>query len=272
MNNTFRLLLLLGLGLSVAQGEERTPIAVADFGADGDSQLSQTVPDLLAERLINTGRFDVYERAKLRNLFQEQEFQVSGLANPDTAVTWGKLAGVPYILTGNIETGSDSRAFSGFGVSTRSTVHHLHANMRIVDVASGRVLFTRNESAEETVQNQRGSRDGSAVHLRLARRIADRFIEELNRSDLFVESVAEKPEKVTIRIDSEPSAADVEIAGVYYGNAGKDFEVPVGIQQIDVSLPGYHAWSKKVDVQEGLSFKANLTRKSDLRIEIDDNE
>lgn len=269
MNVFIRLVVLCGLGVSGVQAENRTAIAVADFAAERSTQLMQGLPDLLAERLINSGRFDVYERDKLMAIIQEQQLQWSGFTDPQSAASLGKLAGVPYILTGIVRSGSEDRSFSGYGVRAGSTMHHLLANMRIIEVESGRVLFTRNESAEEMAHNQEGTRGSTVIENRLAVQVADQFIRALEATDLFLDPTTVQQERVTIRIESEPENADVEIGGIFYGNAGADFQVPAGIQQIEVSLPGYHIWSRKVNVRDGMSFKATLNRKSDIRIELD---
>jgi 4-methylaminobutanoate oxidase (formaldehyde-forming) len=75
-------------------------------------------------------------------------------------------------------------------------------------------------------------------------------------------------EPVLITINSNPEGADVEIDGVYLGNAGGEFEVNPGVHEIQVSLPGFETWSKKVKVRDGLSFTATLSEAVDQKIEI----
>ena len=76
---------------------------------------------------------------------------------------------------------------------------------------------------------------------------------------------------VKVNISSSPNEADIEVNGVFYGNAGEQIEIPQGIQNIKISLPGYKVWEKKVFVREGLTIKATLMEKKDIKIEIDDN-
>ena len=97
--------ILLLLGLAVARGEELPSVAVADFTSDQHTTLTHGLPDMIADALVNSKRFDVYEREKLNTIMREQNFQASGFADPQTAVSLGKVAGVHYIVTGQILAG-----------------------------------------------------------------------------------------------------------------------------------------------------------------------
>src|SRR5271170_630922 len=146
-------LLFFWIGLLAVRAADLPSIAVADFTSDQwHTTLTHGLPDILSDGLVNSKRFDVYEREKLNTIMREQSFQASGFADPQTAVALGKLAGLRYILTGQIlDYGQETKTFSGYGVTTRTTFYRLRAGIKILDVKTGKVLFSRNDSAEEKV-------------------------------------------------------------------------------------------------------------------------
>lgn len=267
-------LLFLSLFLSAfcgAQDDSLPTIAVADFTSEVSTELRHGLPEEITERLVNSGRFQVYERDKLHAIMNEQEFQQSGFSDPQSAVSIGRIMGVRYILTGNIlDFGKEVRNFTGYGVRSKTTIYRLSANMRVIDIESGKVLFSKNGTSEEmsTQSNGLGTSD-ETVDTRLAKKLATDLMRTLMAHHAFQGVQQEKNKEVEIEISSSPEFADVEIDGVFMGNAGSKFKVTEGLHTIKVSLPGYEEWDKKVLVKEGLSFKATLPRKVDTRIEVD---
>ena len=76
----------------------------------------------------------------------------------------------------------------------------------------------------------------------------------------------------SLTITSEPEKASVEIDGVFYGNTGDEIAIAPGLHQIQVSLPGYEVWNKKVMVREGTSFHVPLVRTADVRVEVQEEK
>jgi hypothetical protein len=84
--------------------------------------------------------------------------------------------------------------------------------------------------------------------------------------DRFVQTVvahAPKPptpiKKVKILVDSDPTGADVEIGGLFYGNTPCELFLEEGrIVEISVSLSGFTPWIKKVEVNPSLKIMAKL--------------
>ncbi|MEX0332531.1 MAG: CsgG/HfaB family protein [Puniceicoccaceae bacterium] len=251
----------------------RPTIGVSDFGTQYGRTLHRVVPNIITENLINSGQFDFYEREKLGTLLQEQGFQSSGMVDPATAVTLGRLSGIDYILTGEIvDFGREVRNFSGYGVRTTTVDYRLEVAVRVIETETGRVVFSKTEMAEER-QNQGSTRVlDTTMDARLGRIVGDQLSQALLNSPVFA-APEEKPapESAVIHITSEPANASVEIDGVFYGNAGGSFELPAGLHQIRISLPGYAVWDKKVMVRDGASFHVPLVRTSDIRVEVEEN-
>ncbi|MFO7725429.1 MAG: CsgG/HfaB family protein [Oceanipulchritudo sp.] len=253
--------------------EGRPTVAISDFGARDDPALESVIPNILTENLLNAGRFDVFERERLGAILEEQDLQSSGMVNPDTAVSLGKLSGIDYIITGEIiEFGREVRSFSGYGARSATVFYRLEAVIRVLETESGRIVFTKTERAEER-QNQGAGivLSDTTIDSRLGRVVAEELAGALLASDVLEEPETGAGELATLRITSEPEQASVEIGGVFYGNAGDSFELPAGLHQIRVSLPGYEVWDKRVMVRDGASFHVPLVRKADVRVEVEED-
>ena len=271
------LLLPLLFSLSSGFGADLPSIAVADFTSDasityinGLRDITHGLPDLLSDGLVNSGRFDVYERDKLKTIMREQSLQSSGFTDPQTAVALGKVAGVHYILTGQIvDYGRETRDFTGYGVHTRSSNYRLTAAVKVIDVQTGRILFSHRADAQETVNEGEGMNvSDTTMGTKLGEEVSDKLITALENNDSFKAPDASANALVSVKITSQPAHADVEVDGVFYGNAGGDVKLPSGLHLVKISLPGYEDWSKKVLVQDGLSINAALVKTADARIEI----
>jgi hypothetical protein len=131
------------------------------------------------------------------------------------------------------------------------------------------VLFSRRDDAEETVNEGGGlGVTDTTMDTKLAEELADKLVKALVEDDSFKAPGEPANVLIPVKITSVPDHADVEVDGVFYGNAGGEVKLPSGLHLVTVSLPGYEQWSKKILVQEGLSFNATLAKKVDARIEI----
>lgn len=63
---------------------------------------------------------------------------------------------------------------------------------------------------------------------------------------------------VDVDIQSDPANADVEVDGVFYGNAGGPLSLPQGLHNVRISLAGYSVWEKKVVISSGSRIIATL--------------
>lgn len=248
-------------------------IAVSDFDNRFDTTLNTIIPNVLTETLINSGQFDFFERERLDAILREQGLQSSGMADPATAVALGKLSGIDYILTGEIvDFGREVRSFSGYGVRTDTVFYRLEAAVRILETETGRIVFSRTERAEEKQNQGAGVRvSDTTIDTRLGRIVAGQLTDAILAAPVFRVEEKEETALATVSVSSDPANASVEIDGVFYGNAGSEFEVPAGLHQIRVSLPGYEIWDKKVMVRDGAAFHVPLVRTADIRVEVQED-
>ena len=85
--------------------------------------------DTMTVKFTNSGKYDMVERARIDQIIQEQNFQLSGMVSDETAVSIGKFLGAQVIIIGDI---------SGTG-NTRRLV------FRALDVETGKIAGISSE-------------------------------------------------------------------------------------------------------------------------------
>ncbi len=85
----------------------KTRLAVIDFEQKASQefqgkQVGEIVAEWLITSLVNTGRFEVVERAQLQKILKEQQMGMTGMVNQETAAKVGELLGVKVIITGSV--------------------------------------------------------------------------------------------------------------------------------------------------------------------------
>ncbi len=126
-------------------------VAVLDFDASaltsnayGSFEPGIAVPDLLADRLADGGRFDVLDRAYLDETLERHHARARDIVDPDAAIATGRLLGARYLVSGTIaeldRDGSDGDS------SDRLT---LAVAIRVVDTATGRVVQSFSDEKTE---------------------------------------------------------------------------------------------------------------------------
>ena len=248
-----------------ASSEEPPSIAVLNFTSTVPTRIADQFPELLSNVLINSGKFSVLERSKLHAVMAEQNLGVSGLVDPNTAVTLGNLIGAQFLVVGNVnDFSSQEMRFSGYGVHNVTTIYRTNISVKILETKTGRALYSTVKSAEEKMMQGSGlrARDGS-IEIKLSQAVAEKIREEVEQSKIFDVKAApvEGIRRVRVDILSDPPRADVELDDVFYGNAGRQMELPAGLHRIRISLAGYEPWIKKVNIQPGLTIKPKLIKK-----------
>jgi hypothetical protein len=250
----------------VASGGELPSIAVMDFstanGLNNADLITGRLPQVISDLLVNTRRFDVYERATLDALMKEQGLQASGIADPKSAVALGKLAGVQYIMVGTaMDYGREQRVVGGHGYESRSTLLWLTVGIKVIAVQTGKIVFSKTESVELPVMETQTVRvEGAAYEIKLMEKAASILVEALVADEQFRGATQAGEELVPITIASEPTNAEIEIDGVFYGNTGLEIKAPPGLRQVTVSIAGYEPWSKKMHIQKGATVTLYLKK------------
>ena len=250
-------------------------VIAVDFTSSVGTNYTRRLPELIVDELVNSGDFDVLERAKLTSIGRELDFQGGALVDPGKAVQIGSMSGAQLMITGNIVENSQSRKkATSYGITSTVTRHYLKARLEVVDLTTGSKLFS-NIADDTAVTKSTGlntvGRGESTVGPNVARKLVQAMLGHKRIKSMVENAGGGSAEPVVVSINSVPEGADVEIDGVYLGNAGGEFEIGPGVHDIVVSLPGHEVWRKKVKVRSGLTFTATLAKTVDTRIEVDVN-
>jgi len=57
--------------------------------------------------------------------------------------------------------------------------------------------------------------------------------------------------QATMRIESTPPGADIELDGAFAGNTPSEIGVPTGEHAVKITKPGYKAWERKIRISTG---------------------
>lgn len=120
------------------EGEQRR-IAVSRFDMRAGPDVGLALADFLTDALFNSGRFIVLERARLDEVRAEQALQSGAEFRADTAAEVGQFEGAELLIRGAVvafepDCSGFSLLFGGTGKAC------ITMNLRIIDVASGRVV------------------------------------------------------------------------------------------------------------------------------------
>ena len=158
-------LILLAVVLTVSAWAQeptrsRKRVAVLSFDAPMEfrtAQLGNVIGDMLTTALVKMG-LEIIERQQLEAVLREQQLARSGIIDPATAVEMGKILGVDYILGGRItefgirdesQLGGVIAQFS-VGVRVKRSTARVKADVRLIDVRTGRILMAETGEGRET--------------------------------------------------------------------------------------------------------------------------
>ena len=126
---------------------------------DVEMHLPETVADSVIDVVVNMGGAKVFTRTEMQKVLQEQKFQMSGLVDDKTLINFGKLAGLQYIITGSISSiNFGESAVMGLtkaimGVGGSSPEARIDLNIRMIDVTTGEIVFSKKVSGRDLLSN-----------------------------------------------------------------------------------------------------------------------
>jgi len=114
-------------------------LAVAAFDAQGVSSTDAAIiSDMLRNRLIKEGAFNIVEKANMDKILSEQAFQQTGCTSAECAVKLGKVLNVKYLVVGS------------FG----KLLDRYVVSMRVVEVETAKGVYSDEASATDVPQVQ----------------------------------------------------------------------------------------------------------------------
>ena len=120
--------------------KERT-MAVANFEPQnvsaGDSAV---ISDMLRNKLINEGTFNIVEKANMDKVLSEQAFQQTGCTSQECAVKLGKILNVRYLVVGSFGKVMDAYMLS----------------MRVIDVETAKAIYSDEAEGKNLAEMREG--------------------------------------------------------------------------------------------------------------------
>lgn len=163
-------------GIAQPSGSRPT-VAVLDFSTHGltsdwygSFQPGVALSDLLTDRIVNDGKFNVVDRSHLSSTLGEHQLAASGEVDPQTAVTAGRMIGARFLITGNIiqldQTGASGASAGSllpgvFGAAAGGVSTHrvtIKVAIRVIDAKTGQIVqsFSDEETRSGTSWNASG--------------------------------------------------------------------------------------------------------------------
>lgn len=139
------------------------------------SKLGEFAQSAVEDAVSKMGGVELYTRAQMAAIVQEQNFQMN-VADPNTMIEFGRIAGVEYIITGTVDNinakyvsknnlksntgnvwvdlavGLGSAAANtqaGWNITTQMTV-------QVIDVSTGKIILSKKVKGRELGGTQRG--------------------------------------------------------------------------------------------------------------------
>jgi len=114
--------------------QERRPVMYVNDVANKTREHIDTVSitDTISTKILRSGKFRFVDMTKMNEVLKQQEFQASGLVDPDTAIQFGKLIGAEFMLYANL-AGIENRHSDGREVYYKFTMRLMNLETGIVE-------------------------------------------------------------------------------------------------------------------------------------------
>jgi curli biogenesis system outer membrane secretion channel CsgG len=224
---------------------------------------------LLENVLTNIDGISIVERQRVDTLLAEGEFgDKSGLVDAEKAIKLGKLVGANAIVIGTLtDIRDDTKSFKGYGVETENMVVTCQMRVRLLDIESGKLLFSKVVKGSKTYtkstfgQSKSSDRNFAAI---------EAAIDNLGEDIAFRAAVQGKGKRETadtasadgmVEVDfsPKPDNCDIEIDGKYVGGSPLKRRLKAGNEyRIRISKGGYMDWTGVITAEAGLRITREL--------------
>jgi len=221
---------------------------------------------VLEDILVNK-HMKVVERQRVDAVLKEAEFSgKSTMADQEKAVKMGKMLGANVLAMGTIlNVSSETQQSNGYGVRTRKTTVKASVRIRVVDIASGEISYSRVCNAQQSYDSSTNGGFGATASSSNFE-VVKAAINQVSHDDALFsalrkvsggsavapsesgdESTASKPktnDEKTVEVSFEPTPAkcDVLIDGEYRGTTPLKLKLPVKKMKITIRKAGFEPW------------------------------
>ncbi len=234
------ILLILGAHLLLAQPDQEPTVVVRDFdystvmtGVQAifgtNYNIGRGIKALLINRLNQSGKYTIVERANLDVIMKEQEFLQSNRAQQGSGAQMGKIKGADVFLMGDITTfgrddqskqvggvgGAFGSAIGGFGMKKKKSKAVVAIAYRLINATTGEVIVTseaRGESQRDSKSFKLGGASGRGFGVGGAGMESSNFAETI-----IDEAVTQCVDKLGVALDEQAvkvQPAKIEISAL----------------------------------------------------------
>jgi TolB-like protein len=207
-------------------------IAILDFQGEGiDNTQTKTFTDRFRNALVGYSQFEVMEREKFEAIMAEQKIQISGICAEDCIVEVGQIAGVQYMVSGDV----------------RSLGTKIFVAARIIDVETSKLMA----SQDIIVQN---SDIGALLDAApdLADLVMQQFVEKKGLIIGGATAIVDDSEMGKLRLSVSQLGVQLIIDGKSKGTISRKeiiVQLAPGQHSIQILKDGYESYSTTVAIQ-----------------------
>jgi hypothetical protein len=211
-------------------------LAIIDFDGFGIStQEASVLTNRLSTYLVQAGVYRIIERGQMKQILEEQDFQMTGCTSDECAVEIGQLLGAQLILAGS------------FGkIGSTYTI-----DMRIIDVTTGGIIQTASHDVRGEIDDVLTSGLSEA-----ARKLTGGAAVAAEPAPISVPT----PSAAMVNITSEPAGARVVIDNMTAGETPlAQFELePLQRHEITILMEGYTRVDTPLYAEAGKQLRLNI--------------
>jgi hypothetical protein len=122
MKKALLAILIIGSVFTVAWAQPKVAVLDSIIPQNMDPSVISPATDRIIEKLVQSNRFTVLDRANIESVLKEREFQVSGMVSDQDAVTAGKYLGADFIVVSKISKVGDTNFMSGKMINVKTGV------------------------------------------------------------------------------------------------------------------------------------------------------
>jgi len=140
--------------VGIARFSNETQSGTSFLVDNSGDRLGKQAADILSARLTETGKFLMFERLDADNISAEQ--MLAGLKEEGVSID--------YLIVGSVsEFGRSTDSESGIFQRTKTQRAYSKVNVRLIDVATGRILFATEGAGEATSETKKTLGAGSSA-------------------------------------------------------------------------------------------------------------
>ena len=229
---------------------------------------TQAPREILEDTVLSIGGLKVVERRRVDALIKEGEFgRNGGFTDPDKAVAFGKMLSAHRVVIGSIlDIHAKEHLFQSNNgkVRTKTTKVRITVRVRVIDIKTGTVVFSRRVKGERQYV---GSGYSGTSDPGVAYELIESALETLKKLEDFARALrgTKKPGAdgtFEVEIAPEPQNCSIYLDEEYMGGSPMKLRL-AGNKKVKIRIQkkGYWAWAATIRPRKGMKVTPDLDRR-----------